>query len=81
MNMRTAGNKVHSHNSNYIYSIVMSQTLFSHISINSSMILIVSKAIESPQKDLLINASHVSRQSILAKILSRSTSNYHVTVY
>jgi len=79
--MRTTGNKVHSHNSNYIYSIVMSQTLFSHISINSSMILTVSKAIESPQKDLLIDVSHVSRQLILAKILSRSTSNYHVTVY
>jgi len=79
--MRTAGNKVHSHNSNYIYSIIISQTSFSHISINSSMILTVSKAIESPQKDLLIDASHVSRQLILAKILSRSTSNYYVTIY
>ena len=49
---------------------VMSQTLFSHISINSLTILIVSKAMESSQKDLLINASHVSRQSILANILS-----------
>jgi len=79
--MRTAGNKVHSHNSNYIYSIIILQTSFSHISINSSMILTVSKAIESPQKDLLIDASHVSRQLILAKILSRSTSNYYVTIY
>jgi len=59
----------------------MSQTLFSHISINSSMILMVLKATESPQKDLSINASHVSRQSLLAKILSRSTGNYHVTIY
>jgi len=60
---------------------VMSQTLFSHISINSLTILIVSKAMESSQKDLLINASHVSRQSILANILSRSTGNHYVTVY
>jgi len=60
---------------------VMSQTLFGYISINSLMILIVLKATESPQKDLLINASHVSRQSILAEILSRSTRNHHVTVY
>jgi len=60
---------------------VMSQTSFSHISINSSSILTVSMATESPQKDLLINASHILRQSILAKILSRSTGNYYVTVY
>ena len=59
----------------------MSQTSFGHISINSLMILMVSNATESPWKDLLIDASHVSRQSILAKILSRSTGNYHVTVY
>jgi len=59
----------------------MSQTLFGHISINSSMILMVSRATESSQKDLLIDASHISRQSILAKILSRSTDNHHVTVY
>ena len=45
------------------------------------MILTVSEAMESPQKDLLIDASHVLRQLILAKILSRSTSNYHVTIY
>jgi len=60
---------------------VMSQTLFDHISINSSTILTVLKAMESPQKDLLIDTSHVSRQSILAKILSRSTGNHYVTVY
>jgi len=41
----------------------------------------VLKATESPQKDLLIDTSHVSRQSILVEILSRSTGNYHVTVY
>ena len=39
----------------------VSQTSFSHISINSLTILMVSKTMESPQKDLLIDASHVSR--------------------
>ena len=34
-----------------------------------------------PLKNLLIDTSHVSRQSIMAEILSRSTGNYHVTVY
>jgi len=38
---------------------VMSQTSFSHISINSLTILMVLMAMESPQKDLLINISHV----------------------
>jgi len=38
-------------------------------------------ATESPQKDLLIDASHVLRQSILAEILSRSTGNHHITIY
>jgi len=61
--------------------VIVSQTSFSHISINSSMILTVLEATKSPQKDLSINASHVLRQSILAKILSRSTGNYHVTIY
>jgi len=60
---------------------LLSQTLFSYISINSLTIPMVLTAIESPQKDLSIDASHVSRQSILAEILSRSTSNYYVTVY
>ena len=59
----------------------VSQTSFGHISINYLTILIVSKAMESPQKNLLINASYVLRQSIIAKILSRSTGNHHVTVY
>jgi len=45
------------------------------------MIFTVSMATESPQKDLLINTNHVSRQLILAEILSRSIDNYHVTVY
>jgi len=45
------------------------------------MILMVSKATKSPQKDLSIDSSHVSRQSILAEILSRSTGNHYVTVY
>jgi len=41
----------------------------------------VLKAMKSSQKDLSIDASHVSRQLILAEILSRSTSNHYVTVY
>jgi len=60
---------------------VMLQTLFGHISTNSSMILIVIMATESPQKDLLIDVSHILRRSILTKILSRSTGNHCVTVY
>jgi len=67
--------------SSYVQYSILLQTLFGHISINSLTILMVSKATESPQKDLLINVNHVLRQSILAKILSRSTGNYHVTVY
>jgi len=59
----------------------LSQTSFGHISINSLTILTVLRATESPQKDLLINASHVPRQSILAEILSRSTGNHYVTIY
>ena len=59
----------------------MSQTSFGHISINSLMILTVSMATESPQKDLLIDASYVLRQSILVKILGRSTGNHYGTVY
>ena len=60
---------------------VISQTSFSYIFINSSTILIVSRAPKSPWKDLLINTSHVSKQSIVAEILGRSTSNYYSTVY
>ena len=61
--------------------LLMSQTSFGHISINSLTILMVLKATESPQKDLLIDTSHVLRQSIIAEILSRSTSNHYVTIY
>ena len=64
-----------------IFTSIISQTSFSHISINSLMILIVSMATESPQRDLLIDASHISRQSILAKILSRSTGSYCLLNY
>ena len=60
---------------------IVSQISFGHISINSLTILTVLKAMESPQKDLLINASHVLRQSIMAEILSRSTGNHHITIY
>ena len=38
-------------------------------------------AMESSQKDLLIDASHVLRQPILAEISDRSTSNYYGTIY
>ena len=64
-----------------INKVYVSQTSFDHISINPSMILMVSMATESPQKDLLIDASHILRQSILAEILSRSTGNHYVTIY
>ena len=59
----------------------VSQTSFGHISINSSSILTVSMATESPWKDLSIGTSHVSRQSIMAEILGRSTGNHHGTIY
>ena len=59
----------------------MSQTSFGHISINSLIILTVLTAMESPQEDLSIDASHVSRRSILAEISGRSTSNHYSTVY
>ena len=35
---------------------------------------------KSPWKDLLINASHVLRQSILVEISGRSTGNYYSTI-
>jgi len=41
--------------------LCVSQTSFDHISINSLMILMVLEATKSPQKDLLIDASHVLR--------------------
>ena len=47
----------------------------------SPSILMVSMAMKSPWKDLLIGTSHVSRRSIMAEILGRSTSNYYGTVY
>ena len=59
----------------------VSQTSFGHISINSPSILTVSMATESPWKDLSIGTSHVSRRSVMAEILGRSTSNHHSTVY
>jgi len=59
----------------------ISQTSFGHISINSSTVLMVLIAMESPQKDLSIYTSHILRQSILAEISGRSTGNYYGTVY
>ena len=38
-------------------------------------------ATEIPWKDLSIGTSHASKQSVLAEILGRSTSNYYGTVY
>jgi len=60
---------------------ILSQTSFGYISIKFLTILIVLTAMESPWKDLLINTSHVLRQSILAEILGRSTGNHHGTIY
>jgi len=59
----------------------MLQTSFGHISINSSMILTVLTATESPWKDLSIDTSYVLKQSVLAEILGRSTSNHYGTIY
>jgi len=59
----------------------LSQTSFSHISTNSSTILTVLMATESPWKDLSIDTSHTSKRSVLAKILGRSTGNHYGTVY
>ena len=44
------------------------------------MIFMVLIAMESPQENLLIDASYVLRQSVLAKILSKLTDNYYVTI-
>jgi len=60
---------------------LVSQTSFGHIFTNSSTILTVSMATESPQKDLPINTSHTSKQSVLAEISGRSTGNHHGTIY
>jgi len=60
---------------------LLSQISFSHISINSSTILTVLMATKSPWIDFLINTSHISKWSILAKILGRSTGNYYSTIY
>jgi len=65
----------------FILKFFLLQTSFGHISINSLTILMVLMATESLWKDISIYASHVSRQSILAKILSRSTGNHYVTIY
>ena len=51
-----------------------------HISINSSTILSLN-GYGKPLKNLPIDASHVLRQSVLAEILGRSTSNHHSTIY
>jgi len=65
----------------YLECNLVSQTSFGHISINSSKILIVLMASKSPWKDLLIDTSHVSRQSMMTKISGRSTGNYYSIIY
>jgi len=45
------------------------------------MILMVLIAPKSPWKYISIDTSYVSKQSIMAKILGRSTDNYYDTVY
>ena len=45
------------------------------------MISMVSTAPESPWEDLSIDTSHVLKQSVMAKILGRSTGNHYGTVY
>ena len=64
-----------------IEGILLSQTAFGHISTNSSTILTVLMATESLWKDLSIDTSHVSKWSVLAEILGRSTGNYYGTIY
>ena len=59
----------------------MSQTSFDYISTNFLTILMVSMVLESPKKEILINTSHILRQSILAKLLSKSVGNHHGTTY
>ena len=45
------------------------------------MILTVLMATESPWKNLSIDTSHASKQSVLAEILDRSTGNHYGTIY
>ena len=54
-----------------------------HLAISPSILhrFTVSMATESPWKDLLIYTSHVSRRSIMAEILGRSTGNHHGIIY
>jgi len=59
----------------------MSQTSFGHISINSSTISMVLMVPKSPYENLLIDISHVLRQSILAEISGKLVGNYYGTIY
>jgi len=45
------------------------------------MILMVSIALESLWKDLLIYTSHILGQLVLAELLSKSVDNHHSTTY
>jgi len=61
--------------------IILSQTLFGPISINSSIIFTVLIATRSPWKDFSINTSYILGQLILAEISGKSIGNYHGTIY
>jgi len=45
------------------------------------MILTVLMALEDPWKDLFIDTSHISKRSVLAKLLSKLVDNYYGTTY
>ena len=60
---------------------LVSQTSFGHISISSSMIPMILMVPESPWKYFSIDTSHISKRSVMAEILGRSTSNHHGTIY
>jgi len=45
------------------------------------MIPMILMAPQSPWEDLSIDTSHILKQSIVAKILGRSTGNHHGTIY
>ena len=69
------------HTIKLIPNVILSQTSFGHTSISSLTIPMVLMEPKSPWKDLSIDTSHVLKWSVMAKILGRSTGNYHGTIY
>ena len=59
----------------------MLQTSFGLISINSSMVSMVSIALGHKWRDLSIDANHISKQLILAEVSGKSVDNYYGTIY